>query len=178
VTVAFAVIRWALEQTPKGEGGEASSSAAKFVLVLLANHARKDGRSWPAIDVLARESGLSERAVRYALEALEAEGLIVDTGERLGRTARTRRWRLAIPGNPASLAENPADLARNPADLAEFSKDKNLSENLSENPRPGAREEPRARPVAETRAGARLRRRQAELIAAGVDPDAPLRGDA
>ena len=55
----------------------AASSACKFVLVGLANHAGPDGTgAFPSVATLVRYTGLSERTVRTCLNRLEAEGII------------------------------------------------------------------------------------------------------
>ena len=53
------------------------SSACKFVLVGLANHAGPDGAgAFPSVATLVRYTGLSERTVRTCLDRLEAEGIV------------------------------------------------------------------------------------------------------
>jgi helix-turn-helix protein len=53
------------------------SSACKFVLVGLANHAGPDGTgAFPSGATLVRYTGLSERTVRTCLDQLQAEGII------------------------------------------------------------------------------------------------------
>lgn len=53
------------------------SSACKFVLVGLANHAGPDGTgAFPSVATLVRYTGLSERTVRTCLDRLETEGII------------------------------------------------------------------------------------------------------
>jgi hypothetical protein len=71
-------ISWALNlaAVPADRGGQ-PSSACKFVLVGLANHAGPDGScAFPAVRTLTRYTGLSERTVRACLGRLEAAGLI------------------------------------------------------------------------------------------------------
>ena len=71
-------ISWALNlaPVPAGRGGQ-PSSACKFVLVGLANHAGPDGMgAFPSVATLVRYTGLSERTVRTCLDRLEAEGII------------------------------------------------------------------------------------------------------
>ncbi len=46
----------------------------RFVLLCLADAANDDGRCWPSAATIARKTGLSERAVRYSLKALEDAG--------------------------------------------------------------------------------------------------------
>ena len=71
-------ISWALNLAPVPAGrGSQPSSAAKFVLVGLANHAGPDGTgAFPSVATLVRYTGLSERTVRSCLDRLEACGLI------------------------------------------------------------------------------------------------------
>ena len=71
-------ISWALNlaPVPSDRGGQ-PSSACKFVLVGLANHAGPDGSgAFPSVRTLIRYTGLSERTVRACLGRLESAGLI------------------------------------------------------------------------------------------------------
>lgn len=71
-------ISWTLNlaPVPAGRGGQ-PSSACKFVLVGLANHADPDGgAAFPSVAALARYTGLSECTVRTCLGRLEVEGII------------------------------------------------------------------------------------------------------
>jgi hypothetical protein len=47
---------------------------AKLVLLALALRAGQDGRAWPSIGRLCVDTGLSERAVRYAIQTLAEAG--------------------------------------------------------------------------------------------------------
>jgi hypothetical protein len=65
-----------LAPVPANRGGQ-QSSACKFVLVGLANHAGPDGTgAFPSVATLVRYTGLSERTVRTCLDRLAAEGII------------------------------------------------------------------------------------------------------
>jgi len=76
--VSVEVISWALNLAPvPADRGGQPSSACKFVLVGLANHAGPDGTgAFPSVATLVRYTGLSERTVRICLDRLEAEGII------------------------------------------------------------------------------------------------------
>jgi helix-turn-helix protein len=76
--VSVEAISWALNLAPvPADRGGQPSSACKFVLVGLANHAGPDGScAFPAARTLMRYTGLSERTVRARLGRLEAAGLI------------------------------------------------------------------------------------------------------
>lgn len=67
--MSIAAMEWAYRQ-------EVTPSAAKFVLVTLANYADGDGFCFPGQDTLAQMTGQDERSVRSHLAALESSGLI------------------------------------------------------------------------------------------------------
>jgi hypothetical protein len=76
--VSVEAISWALNlaPVPVDRGGQASS-ACKFVLVGLANHAGPDGAgAFPSVATLVRYTGLSERTVRTCLDRLAASSII------------------------------------------------------------------------------------------------------
>jgi hypothetical protein len=52
------------------------SAAALAVYFVLARRANRDGDSWPGLELIARESGSSERTVQRAIRLLEVLGLI------------------------------------------------------------------------------------------------------
>jgi hypothetical protein len=76
--VSVEAISWALNLAPvPADRGGQPSSACKFVLVGLANHAASDGTAaFPSVATLIRYTGLSERTVRTCLDRLEAKGII------------------------------------------------------------------------------------------------------
>lgn len=74
-------ITWAFNQ-------DIRNSSAKFVLVVLADHADEAWSCYPGQATIARMTGMSERSVRRALEWLEEQGFI--TRERRS-DARGRR---------------------------------------------------------------------------------------
>lgn len=75
-------ITWAYQQV-------VTPSAAKFVLVTLADTANGDGYSYPGQKTLAARTGQSERSVREHLAMLEAEGYIRRSQRRRQDGSRT-----------------------------------------------------------------------------------------
>jgi Helix-turn-helix domain len=68
--VSVEAISWALNLAPvPADRGGQPSSACKFVLVGLANHAGPDGTgAFPSVATLVRHTGLAERTVRTCLD--------------------------------------------------------------------------------------------------------------
>jgi len=82
-----------LAPVPADRGGQ-PSSACKFVLVGLANHAGPDGTvAFPSVATLVRYTGPSERTVRTCLDRLAAGGIIApcDPGIVAARIKRADR---------------------------------------------------------------------------------------
>ncbi len=69
-------MRWAFSQP--------IPTTARFVLVALADFADDEGRAWPSVAAICEKTGIKNRAVRYAIESLEAAGLLSrhDSGRR------------------------------------------------------------------------------------------------
>lgn len=85
-----------------------SRGTARHVLMVLAHHANGEGKAWPSQGTLARECGLSVRAVRNALHDLDEAGEI----EASGLIHRCTIW-LVSPGRnrhevPTTDNGNPA----------------------------------------------------------------------
>ena len=106
-------ISWALNlaPVPAGQGGQ-PSSACKFVLVGLANHAGPDGTAaFPSVATLVRYTGLSERTVRTCLDRLEADGIIAPcdpdiVAARIKRAdRRPKGWDLDLSLNRDAMAK-------------------------------------------------------------------------
>jgi Helix-turn-helix domain len=93
--VSAGAISWALNLAlvPADRGGQ-PSSACKFVLAGLANHAGPDGTgAFPSVATLGRYTGLAERTVRTCLDRLAAAGIIApcDPGIVAARIKRADR---------------------------------------------------------------------------------------
>jgi hypothetical protein len=102
--VSVEAISWALNLAPvPADRGGQPSSACKFVLVGLANHAGPDGTgAFPSVGTLVRYTGLSERTVRTCLDRLQAVGIVspCDPGIVAARIKRADRrpqgWNLNL----------------------------------------------------------------------------------
>jgi hypothetical protein len=69
---------WALSQQ------EIKNPAARHVLLCLANYADQEGgAAFPSVATLAKDTGLSERTVRYKLDELERAGVIKAGNQRI-----------------------------------------------------------------------------------------------
>ena len=95
--MSMAALDWAFECEVRGPG--------KAVLIVLANHANESDECWPSHERIARHSGFSLRAVRYAVRDLVAYGFIA-IEEQPGRPLRYL-LRTATPASGAGVARPP-----------------------------------------------------------------------
>lgn len=70
-------------------------SSTKFVLVCLCDFAGVDGLVWPSIATLQEKTCLDRKTIISAIDSLEKEGYITDTGERRGETGQIKVYSLA-----------------------------------------------------------------------------------
>jgi uncharacterized phage protein (TIGR02220 family) len=114
------------------------SSTQKLVLISLADQANDDGVCWPSIGSISKRTGLKDRAIRGAIQALQNEGYLqvekyrgrasnyVVTPARDAALEETEPRHL-MPKTPAS---NAANLAPN-AGLLEPSMIRNRNKNIN-----------------------------------------------
>lgn len=88
--MSFDALAWAANQRP-------GTSAAKLVLLGLAECAGRDaGEAHPSTEALVQFSSLNRKTVIAALDRLEADGYIADTGRRVGRTGQVKVYALNL----------------------------------------------------------------------------------
>lgn len=87
--MSWPAVHWAFAQ-------RAPSSAAKFLLIVLADNAAVDDwRSWPSIPYLVETTQQDRKTVMKNLRALESAALITPVGK-TGRTGQVTVWRLPV----------------------------------------------------------------------------------
>ena len=80
-------LQWAFKQRT----GRAQN---KIVLISLAERANEDHECWPSIRRLERDTELNRKTIIKCLDALEAAGMIADTGRKKGRTKSVKIYQL------------------------------------------------------------------------------------
>ncbi|MGY2048883.1 helix-turn-helix domain-containing protein [Methylobacterium sp. JK268] len=110
--MSISALNWALNV-------QVGSASQKLVLLLLANFADEQGRSWPSQKVIAEKACLSVRSVVTALAELETAGFIRREARwRPGGSRGTDIIHLAIDGpnaqifHPSSKGENSARMGK------------------------------------------------------------------
>lgn len=85
--------------------GQKMKSSVKFVLVTLCNYADAEGRLWPSVADLVEKTCLDRKTVIAAVGTLEGAGLLVDTGERKGKTRQVKVYRIELKGSENASLE-------------------------------------------------------------------------
>jgi len=102
---------WALDLSLAGQ------PMAKFVLVVLCDHADNDGRNiYPAVNTVARKTDLSERSVQRAMRWLVEHGLLIPDGVQRVPHGAVRRYRVDMTQRVATTltgdTQSPVESAR------------------------------------------------------------------
>lgn len=79
----------------------------KLVLLSLADRADANFECFPKVSTIAKDTCQTERSVRRQLDELIELGLIEDSGKRIGRTNKTKVWRLVGAIDRTSADKNP-----------------------------------------------------------------------
>ena len=94
--MSFEAVRHVLENSK-------TKGAQRLILVVVAEHADKNGLAWPSIETIARLANCSERFVKKTISELKSEELTIERG---GGRGRSNRYRIPIERvNPASPFE-------------------------------------------------------------------------
>jgi hypothetical protein len=153
--VSVEAISWALNLAPvPADRRGQPSSACKFVLVGLANHAGPDGTgAFPSVATLVRYTGLSERTVRSSLDRLETAGIIspCDPDIIAARIKRADRrpqgWDLNLSLVRVDLDEHPATRSASQAPNRRTARDAASRPDRAGHPNGVQATHPAARPV-------------------------------
>ena len=70
-------------------------SSAKFVLICMCDCANGDGIFWPSLSLLQEKTCLDRKTIISAIDSLEKDGYIIDTGKRRGGTSQIKVYSLA-----------------------------------------------------------------------------------
>lgn len=114
--MSLRAITWAIEEA------DCPSAHATLVLIIYANFANEHGRAYPSTETVAAKSRQNIKTVRASIDALEAVGLLQDTGRRVGRTGNVKVYRLAMEAHPevGSLkGETKPDASGTPVEAAQ-----------------------------------------------------------
>lgn len=92
--MSVAALTWAVEDVV------CSTAQAKLVLIIYANFANEHGRVYPSTETVARLTGQNIKTVRNAIDTLERDLLLIDTGKRVGRTGNVKVYAIGMEGLP------------------------------------------------------------------------------
>jgi len=127
---------WAARQRNIG------SAALKLVLLYMAERVDDEsGFAWPSVAWLSERTEQDERTVRKCLKALQEQGQLMDTGQKVGRQKNVTVWRLpkfddylAGKANPDKNAGVRGSAPSGSTQLAEV--DSEISGPITGNPQP------------------------------------------
>lgn len=92
--MSFAATTWVFDHA------DIPNSQAFATLIVFASFANEHGRAYPATNTVAAKSRQNPKTVRAAIDVLEAVGLLVDTGRRVGETGNVKVYALGMEGIP------------------------------------------------------------------------------
>lgn len=95
--MSFDALAWAAKQKP-------NNLAAKMALLALANYADERGRAYPSNAAIAEFGDMNPKTAIAALDRLEALGLIIDSGQRAGRSKQIKVYQLNLQSLPKTEA--------------------------------------------------------------------------
>ncbi len=98
--MSIAALKWVIDDA------EAPTAHATLVLIIYANFANENGRAYPSTETVVKKTKQNVKTVRTAIDALEAAGLLIDTGKRVGRTGNVKVYALGMEGLPEVGALN------------------------------------------------------------------------
>jgi DNA-binding transcriptional MocR family regulator len=81
------------------------SASRKAVLYCLANYANEAGEAYPSVDRIVSETELNRKTVLDAVRELAEQGILEDTGRRVGQTNGIRVWRLKLDSEAVPKVE-------------------------------------------------------------------------
>jgi pyocin large subunit-like protein len=81
--MSIAALDWAFKAS-------VATSSQKLVLICLANYADASGVMYPSVERIALDAQMNRKTVLAAMAALMAQGILIDTGKRIGRTKSVR----------------------------------------------------------------------------------------
>jgi MarR-like DNA-binding transcriptional regulator SgrR of sgrS sRNA len=83
-----------------------TKGAQRLILLVIAEHADRDGIAWPSVETIARLANCSERFVKATIKKLKAGEIILERG---GGRGRSNRYRIPLErvnsGSPITESE-------------------------------------------------------------------------
>jgi len=81
--VSIEAVRHVLEQSK-------TKGAQRLILLVIAEHADRNGHAWPSVETIARLANCSQRFVKRTIAKLDAGELVLERGGGRGRSNRYR----------------------------------------------------------------------------------------